>query len=240
MGYVSIRPYLRLGRGMSNNNKTHYLETIDALQDLSHAEIKQVSSQTHMIEYKGGHIFYMPDDPGEVIFMLKQGRVQLHRISSDGRKLVYAILQPGAIFGHMALVGQHMHQTYAQALDDCLICVWNREQVEQVLLEKPQVALRFLEALGNRLTQVEERLAEVTFEPISTRLASLLLRLDGDTGKTGTLTGFTHQYLADMLGTYRETTTQTLNQFKAQSLIRTGRKSIEILDATKLAQIAAS
>ena len=225
---------------MDTIKKTTYLGTIDALQDLSHAEIKQVSSHTHMIEYKSGHLFYMPDDPGEVLFILKQGRVQLHRISADGRKLVLAILQPGAIFGHMALVGQHMHQTYAQALDDCLICVWNRQEVERILLEKPQVALRFLEALGSRLTQVEERLAEVTFEPISTRLASLLLRLNDDGGNTGKLTGFTHQYLADMLGTYRETTTQTLNQFKAQSLIRTGRKTIEILDAAKLAQIATS
>lgn len=221
-----------------NPKKTDYLNQVNALQDLSDDEIEAVSNQTHLVEYKREHIFYMPDDPGEVLFILKKGRVQLYRISPDGRKLVFVILHPGAIFGHMALVGQHLHHTYAQAVDDCVICVWNRQQVEQTFIEKPQIAFRFLEAVGDRLTQVEERLAEVTFEPISMRLASLLLRLDRDGEGTGKLNGYTHQYLADMLGTYRETTTQILNQFKSQALIKTGRKTIEILDADGLKKIA--
>jgi len=223
-----------------NQKKTNYLNQVSALQDLSSAELEEVSSQTHMVEYKREHIFYMPDDPGEVLFILKKGRVQLYRISPDGRKLIFTILHPGAIFGHMALVGQHMYQTYAQALDDCTICIWNRTQVEQLFVEKPQIAFRFLEAVGDRLSQVEERLAEVTFQPIATRLAALLLRLDRNGDESGKLIGYTHQYLADMLGTYRETTTQVLNQFKAQSLIRIGRKTIEILDVAGLERIATS
>ncbi len=223
-----------------SQKKTAYLNQVTALKDLSSKELQEVSNQTHMVEYKREHIFYMPDDPGEVLFILKKGRVQLYRISPDGRKLIFTILHPGAIFGHMALVGQHLYQTYAQALDDCTICVWNREQVEAVFVEKPQIAFRFLEAVGNRLTQVEERLAEVTFQPIPTRLAALLLRLDQNGGGSGKLNGYTHQYLADMLGTYRETTTQVLNQFKTQSLIRIGRKTIEILDVDGLEKIATS
>jgi len=223
-----------------NQKKTDYLNQVDALQDLSDVEIEQVSDQTHMIDHRSGHIFYMPDDPGDVLFILKKGRIQLYRMSPDGRKLIFAILHPGAIFGDMALVGQHLHQTYAQAIDDCTICVWNREQVEEMFMEKPQIAFRFLEAVGNRLSQVEERLADVTFLPIATRLATLLLRLDREGDSTGKLSGYTHQYLADMLGTYRETTTQILNQFKSQSLIQTGRKTIEILDKGGLHKIASS
>lgn len=223
-----------------NQKKTDYLNRVNALQDLSDDEIEQVSDQTHMVDHRRGHIFYMPEDLGEVLFILKKGRIQLYRMSPDGRKLIFAILRPGAIFGHMALVGQHLHQTYAQAVDDCTICIWNREQVEAMFIEKPQIAFRFLEAVGNRLTQVEERLADMTFQPVATRLAALLLRLDRNGGLTGKLNGYTHQYLADMLGTYRETTTQILNQFKAQSLIQTGRKTIEILDVGGLEKIATS
>ncbi len=218
-------------------NKQAYLVSTDALSELSHHEIEAVGQDTKMVRYHAGHLFYMPDDPAEVLFILKEGRVQLYRVSSDGRKLVFAILQPGAMFGHMALVGQHMHHTYAQAIDECLICVWDREHVEQVLVEKPQVALKFLDAVGKRLVQVEDRLAEITFEQIPSRLANLLLRLDRETSNTGLLEGYTHQYLADMLGTYRETTTQTLNQFKSQGLIETGRKSIRLLDCEGLQRV---
>ena len=222
------------------DKKLDYLETVDAFQDLSQDELENVGAKTKMVQYRAGHLFYMPDDPGDVLFILKSGRVQLYRISADGRKLVFAFLQPGAIFGQMALVGQQLHQTYAQALEDCLICVWSREEVERVLLENPRVALRFLEAAGQRLAQVEERLTEVTFQRIPSRLAALLLRLIQENGNGNKLKGYTHQYLADMLGTYRETTTQILNDFKNQDLIEIGRKSITVINKAGLRKVAAS
>ncbi|MDQ7024571.1 MAG: Crp/Fnr family transcriptional regulator [Anaerolineae bacterium] len=221
-----------------DKTKSSYLSHTDVLQDLSPKEIDDVGYNTRMINYSAGHLFYMPDDPGEVMFILKAGRVQLYRLSTDGRKLVVAIMQPGAIFGHMALIGQGLHNTYAQALDDCTICVWNRESVENIIRDKPQVALRFLNAVGQRLSQAEERLTEITFKHIPARLAGLLLRLSAENGNITELKGFTHQYLADMLGTYRETVTQTLNDFKSQNLVEVSRKRIQILDLSGLGEIA--
>jgi len=220
------------------SKKVEFLETIDIFQDLSPFEIEGIGQQTKMVAYTAKHLFYMPSDPGEVLFILKQGRVQLYRISSDGRKLIVAILRPGAIFGHMALVGQHMHSTFAEALDDCLICLMNRLEVEHLLVEKPQVALRFLETIGYRLFEAERRLEESVFKRIPARLAGLLLRLNSET-EGEVLKGYTHQYLADMLGTYRETATQTLNEFQSRDLIRIGRKSIEILNKGGLEEVAA-
>jgi|FLYN01.1.fsa_nt_gi CRP-like cAMP-binding protein len=222
------------------SKKIEFLESIDIFQDLSTLEIEGIGKQTTMASYKTGHLFYMPSDPGEVLFILKQGRVQLYRISPDGRKLIVAVLHAGAIFGHMALVGQHLYSTFAEALDDCLICVMDRHEVERLLMEKPQVALRFLEAIGQRLFEAERRLEESVFKRIPARLAGLLLQLNNENGNNGMLKGYTHQYLADMLGTYRETATQTLNDFQDRHLIRIGRKSIEILDPIGLEDIAAA
>jgi CRP-like cAMP-binding protein len=215
-----------------------YLETVDIFQDLSPHDLEGIGEQTTMAAYKAGHLFYMPSDPGEVLFILKQGRVQLYRISPDGRKLIVTILQPGAIFGHMALVGQHMYSTFAEALDNCVICVMDRMEVSRLLAEKPQVAIRFLEAIGNRLLEAERRFEDSVFKRIPARLADLLLKLNSENGNSGLLKGYTHQYLADMLGTYRETATQNLNDFQNRNLIRIGRKSIEILDVTGLEYVA--
>jgi CRP-like cAMP-binding protein len=131
-----------------------------------------------------------------------------------------------------------LHRTYAQAVDACTICIWSREAVEKVLREKPQVALRFLDAVGHRLSQAEERLTEITFKRVPARLAGLLLQLSQDNDQTCDLKGFTHQYLADMLGTYRETVTQTLNDFKSDNLIELSRKRIRLLDLAALADVA--
>ncbi len=70
-----------------------------------------------------------------------------------------------------------MHNTFAEAVDDCLICVMSRTDLERLILNKPQVALRILEITGKRLREAEERLENMAFKGIPARLASLLLRL---------------------------------------------------------------
>lgn len=218
--------------------KTAHLERVDLFQDLSLAELADISEQTALVHYSRDHLFYAPNDPGEALYILKEGRVQLYRMSPDGRKLIVALLEAGAVFGHMALIGQRMHNTFAQAVDDCVVSVWSRQRFQDMLLAKPQVTLRFLEAVGERLFNAEQRLEELAFKRVSARMAALLLRLNDGQGGTGTLNGYTHQYLADMMGTYRETVTQTLNDFKSRGLIRIRRKSIEILDPDGLRLIA--
>jgi CRP-like cAMP-binding protein len=212
---------------------------MDIFQDLTEEEIEEIDRATTLTTGRRGKIFYMPEDTSEVLFLLKQGHVQLYRISPDGKKLVIATVGPGAVFGEMALIGQGMHNTFAEALEDCVLCIMSREDVERMLLTKPRVALRIFETLGSRLKETEARLEEIAFKGIPARLASLLLQLAEDRGSE-TISGMTHQDLGEQIGTYRETTTQTLNTFKAQGLIDIGRKRIKILDREGLEAIAES
>jgi CRP-like cAMP-binding protein len=210
---------------------------VDIFQDLSEEEIEEIDRATTVSTARRGRILYMPEDTSEVLFLLKEGRVQLYRISPDGKKLVIGTIAPGAIFGEMALIGQGMHNTFAEATEDCVLLVMSREDVEQLLVTKPMVALRIFEELGSRLKETEARLEEIAFKGIPARLASLLLQLADEHGDD-IITGMTHQDLGEQIGTYRETTTQTLNTFKADGLIAIGRKRITILDRPGLERVA--
>jgi CRP-like cAMP-binding protein len=139
----------------------------------------------------------------------------------------------------MTLIGQGMHNTFAEAAEDCVLYVMSREDVERLLITKPKVALRIFESLGRRLKEAEARVEEIAFKGIPARLASLLLQL-ADEGDGDTITGLTHQDLGEQIGTYRETTTQTLNVFKTEGLIEIGRKRITILDREGLQHVAES
>jgi len=216
-----------------------YLHMVDIFQDLSEEEIAEIDRAMTITTGRRGKIFYMPEDTSEVLFLLKEGRVQLYRISPEGKKLVIGTVGPGAVFGEMALIGQGMHNTFAEATEDCVLIVMSREDVERLLITKPQVALRIFEAMGNRLRETESRLEAIAFKGIPARLASLLLQL-ADERQSDTVQGLTHQDLGERIGTYRETTTQTLNSFKAGGLIDIGRKRIRILDREGLERIAAS
>jgi CRP-like cAMP-binding protein len=218
--------------------KLTYLSNIEIFQDLSKSELEQMDRQLTMSSCDPGRIFYMPEETGEVLFLLKKGRVQLYRISASGKKLVVATLGPGTIFGEMSLVGQGMHNTFAEAVDECLLCVMSRADVERLMSEKPKVAYRFVEALGDRVSTLESRLEEIAFKSIPARLASLLLRLAAEQEDGEEVNGYTHQDLGEILGTYRETITQTLNDFKNDGLIDIGRKRIRIINKDQLEHLS--
>ncbi|MGD8555501.1 MAG: Crp/Fnr family transcriptional regulator [Anaerolineales bacterium] len=211
-------------------NKLKALSQIEIFRDLTPQEMEEIDRAITMSTCEPGRVFYAPEETGEVLFLLKSGRVQLYRLSPSGKKLVVAVLEPGAIFGEMSLVGQGMHNTFAEAIEPCTLCAMSRGDVERLILSKPKVGVRILEIMARRLSESETKLEELAFKSIPGRLASLLLKLSEKAGPGDLVQGYTHQDLAEMVGTYRETTTQTLNEFKNQGLIAIARKRITILD----------
>lgn len=221
------------------DDKLGHLATVDLFRELSERDIAELDRMTTITNVSRGRVFYQPEDVGEVLFLIKQGRVQLYRISPEGKKLVIATLGPGTLFGEMALLGSRMHNAFAEALEDCLILVMSRADLERLILNKPAVGLRMLEITGRRLSDAEARLEDMAFKSIPARLASLLLRL-ADEQNTDHILGLTHQDLAETIGTYRETATQVLNDLKLAGLIEIGRKRIDIRDRARLEEVARS
>ncbi len=183
-----------------------------------------------------GKVFYTPGETGEVLFILKRGRVNLYRINADGKKLVTSTIGAGTVFGEMSLVAQGMHDTFAEAAEECTLCVMSRSDVEHLLLSKPRVALRFMEMIATRLKDVETRMETVAFKSVPTRIATFLLQLSEHTN--GKIEGVSHQDLADMVGTYRETVTRILNEFRSAGYIELGRLNVTILDKQAVQAIA--
>ena len=222
-------------------DKRAYLSTVEIFQDLAPSDMEHLERVTAMVTCARGRVFYNPDEPAEVLLILKKGEVAISRISPDGRKLVLDTLGAGSVFGEMAIVGQRMHATFAEALTDCVICVMSRAEVEELLLSDPRVAVRIVQALSERLARAEERLEEMAFVSVPARLEAMLLRLalDSDWRGRPILAGLTHQQLAELVGASRETVTLTLNQFRNDGLIEISRKRITIVDRDGLEQLTA-
>jgi CRP-like cAMP-binding protein len=210
--------------------KIGYLSMMDLFRDFTPEQMEEIVRATKMQTCKPGRIFYTPGETGEVLFILKTGAVQIYRMSPEGRKLVIAKLPPYSFFGEMSCIGQGMYDTFAEATEDSLICTMSRRDVELLLLSKPKVALRILEAVGKRVVEAETQLEEIAFKGLIPRLASLLLREAQD----NEITGLSHQDIAERLGVYRETVTSALNELKTAGLIEIGRKRIAIINRQRL------
>lgn len=177
--------------------------------------------------FRVGQLLAEPEALGRNLYTLMKGRVQLIRQGPNGRNLAIATLGPGAMFGEGALLGAADPFVKAVALTDCIVWVVPQAQAQALALRYPVLSWGLLQTVGHRLAQVENRMEEVAYKRLPERLAGLLLEL-ANGGKA--IRGTSHQALADMLGTYRETISAILRSFKDDGLVELGYRKIELRD----------
>jgi CRP/FNR family transcriptional regulator, cyclic AMP receptor protein len=219
------------------DHKVRHLSLIDILRDLERPVLQWLAAHTTMITARRGRLIYTPGETREALFLLKSGNVRLYRLTADGKKLILSTLAPHTVFGDMPLAGQQMYGAYAEALSDCMICVLGRADLEKLIEARPLVAIRLLDIIGQRLVEAESGIEDVAFKGVPARLATVLVRLSGRDG-ADEVRGYSHQDLAEMIGSYRETVTATLDDFKGRALVTVGRRHIQILDRRGLERIA--
>lgn len=175
--------------------------------------------------FRAGQTIAEPAVLGRNLFTMMKGRVQLIREGRNGRSLALATLGPGSMFGEGALVGATDPSARAVALTDCIVWMVPAPQAQAMALRYPVLSWGLLQTVGQRLAQVENRMEEVAYKRLPERLAGLLLEL-ANGGKA--IRGTSHQSLAGMLGTYRETISAILRGFKDEGLVELGYRKIEL------------
>ncbi len=234
------------GSDADEAERTWCLAEVDIFCDLSEKEMEAIAKAAPMKTYHAGEILYSPTQPSEVLFILKRGRVRVFRVSADGRALTTAIITPGTIFGEMVLLGQHMYDNYAEALDDVTVCVMSRADVHKFLLTDARIAARITAILGRRLADLEQRLSDSVFKTVAQRIATTLDTLTAAQPPTSPLRpggrhpqiALTHEQLAALAGTSRETCTKVLRDYADHGLIRLARGRITVLDTDRLKDAA--
>ncbi len=238
-------------RAIALSDKASFLAQSDLFRHLSITEISALEHTVNIITCAAGRILYRPGETGSSLFLLKSGRVQLYHLSTDGRKLITATLAVGACFGEIPLIGQGPQNSFAETIEPASLCVISRNDVEQLLDKYPTIARSLLSIVGQHFVQLENQLINATFRDSHARVATLLLQLahstqehadnrnNGTTSDTITISGFSHEELAERLGVYRETVTIALRELKDAGAIELGRKHITIRNLTILEQLAA-
>lgn len=229
---------VEIERAATDPDRLWCMAEVDIFCDLEPDEMDVMSQAAPRQSFERGSLVYTPHQPVETLFILKKGRIRIFRVSPDGRALTTAIVEPGTIFGEMVIVGQRMHDSFAEAMEDVVVCVMGRSDVQQLLLGDRRIAARISETLGRRLGELEQRLSDAVFKSVPQRIASTLLTLTegqapGPLGR-GLQVRLTHEQLAALAGTSRETTTKVLGEFADLALISLGRGRIGVLDRAGL------
>ena len=183
-------------------------------------------------QFDRGELIATSEDLAINMYVLMAGKVNMVCTNNEGRRLVIASLQPGAIFGEGALNDTGDPNVFVEAADAVSLWTIPAGQARDLTMQYPILGWGMLQTYGQRLMQVENSLEDVAYKKLPERLAGLLLELNNY--QDGLIRGVSHQALADHLGTYRETVSAILRDFKRQELVELGYRRINILDAEEL------
>jgi CRP-like cAMP-binding protein len=178
--------------------------------------------------FQAGETVCEAEQMAEALYLVASGRVQLHRKTGDGRRFVTATLGPGSLFGEDSLLGGGGPNTSAVALEACTIWIMPQQSALEISSSDAMFGFGLMQAMGQRVVEAENRLERMAYSTISARLAALLLDLGASSPNL--IVRATHQELADMLGTWRETISKTLQDFRRRGLVTSGRRKLTILD----------
>ena len=204
--------------------KIWYLSKFNLFKGMTSQEMGMVEKMTTMQSFRKKEPIYIMGQPGKSVYLLKKGVVKISRILPDGRELVLGLLKSGEIFGELEAVNDEDRQAQAEAHDDVMICVMNRNDFLRLMQSKPELGVRLSKIIGFRRRIIENKLENLIFKTIPQKLGILLLDLAEQFGKKepqGILIdlSLTHQDLANLVAASRTTVTETLQAFKEQGLI---------------------
>jgi CRP/FNR family cyclic AMP-dependent transcriptional regulator len=203
-------------------------QALTALREEDPAFDKVISTHRH----SRGEQVASPEELANRMYMLMSGRINMVCTNNEGRRLVIATLEPGAVFGEGALNNTNDANVFAEAVDDVAVWVVPASEARAMTMQYPIIGWGMLQTYGLRLLQVENSLEDVAYKKLPERLAALLVELDAD--RSHTIRGVSHQALADRLGTYRETVSAILRDFKRQGMVELGYRRIRLVDVEAL------
>ncbi len=218
---------------MEPDKESSYFKQVSFLADLPEEDIQALTSVTKRRTYRAGEVIFHRDDPGQVLYMIKEGKVKICIISPDGQEVSLAVLGKGEYFGEFALLDGLPRSADAVALEKVECYTLQRRDFQNAILKNPKIAILVLEALSKRLRDTDQMVENLIFLDVYGRVAKKLLELadaHGVKAEDGIRIDvrLTQQELASMVGASRESVNKVLGYFTDKNFISTDKHRITL------------
>lgn len=215
------------------------LNKVSIFNTLSDSDVKEIRKYLVTEDYRKKQVIFTEGDPSDWLYIVAEGKVKITRISHEGKELILEIIPPMDIFGAIAVIRGFPYPANAVAMEDTRVVKVSRSHLMAILDRFPSAMYCMVQSLGERMRGSHDTLKSIALEKVSSRIASLLLKLSEQTGKE-TPGGvaldlkLTKQDIAEMVGTTVETSIRTMSRFKKQGIIAERAGRIVIKDPEKL------
>jgi len=213
-----------------------YLENIDVkgMMCPKKQEAGHMDAFNHK-SFKKGEYVYMPDEDANKIYFVNDGRVKIGSYADSGKEITKAILTEGEVFGELSLIGETKRKDFAIAMEEASVCIMTVDQMKSMMKEHSTLGMYMMRVMGSRVLEMENRLESLVFKDSRTRIVEFL---EGLAKKKGQRVGyemlvrkfFTHQEIANMTATSRQTVTTVLNELRNKNVLTFNRQRLLIRD----------
>lgn len=215
-------------------NDLWYIPPSDFLSRMSAGDREILLAAGTRKKFRKNDLIFQAGSPGENVYALIEGRVKIYQLSGLGKETILWFCLPGEVFGLAEIPRGGRREVYAQACSDSTIVTIGKERFQRFLAESPPAAMLIIDLLSCRLRALGEMLMNLSSDDATSRVIKLLIRLwarygremEGDVYLNITLT---HQEMADMIGTSRQTVTTVLNQLRRKNVLAVENHRIHIL-----------
>lgn len=206
---------------------------------LSEVQCQRLEQAARNLELKRGCSLALVGDQNRWVYLVIRGRLRVTTLTPQGKQAILGYVEPGELFGENALLGQPQTADRTEAAEDSLIARIPTELVQQVMRESPATTLAITKLIGMRFSRLERRLRSLLFRSNRERLLQLLLDLAQQYGMPRTegieiKIAFSHQELANLIGSTRESVTLLMSDLETQGLIQVKRRKISLLDCQQM------
>jgi CRP-like cAMP-binding protein len=218
-----------------------YLKNCDLFQRLTADELREVESSCRVRKFTRNSPIYLPADQADGVLLLVSGRAKICSFAPDGKQSILTFIEPGEMFGELVLLEPGAREEYAEAVVDSTVVFIPADEMKRLAERHASVALGVTRMMGLRRRRIERRLKYLLFHSNRERLVHLLLELAEQYGRPAPhgldlAIRLSHQDLASIIGSTRETVTVILGQLESDELVRLGRRKILLRNVERLAQ----
>ncbi|WP_299615809.1 Crp/Fnr family transcriptional regulator [Pelagibius sp.] len=210
----------------------------DLIGDLSAESLGHLGSVAERVRLGRNSVLFFQDDPGDAIYVVEKGSVEISITSPSGKKLSLNVMRPPDVFGEIAALDGGPRTATAICMEDTTLLRFGGKKLRVAMLNRPEVGVNLIAILCARLRWVSQQVEDLAIRNLEGRLARRLLILHHKfSDETGSLR-FSQSELADFLGATRESTNKTLQGWRSRGLITLSRGSIRIRNLDGLADLA--
>lgn len=215
-------------------NTTDFLATVSLFKSLDSAELLKFGELVREKSYPKGSVILFEDDPGDSLFVVRDGRVKVVLVADDGREVILGILGVGEHFGELALIDDQPRSAHVIAMEESTLLVLRRDDFRRRVEANPIVAWSLLTELSRRLRRADVKIGSLVLLDVPGRIARMLLDAADEGGAPLIEKPLTHQTIAHIVGASRETVSRAMREFQDSGWISTERRRIRITDRSAL------